>query len=101
LRVGANALAQSRAFDRHDSHRTMKIPAAVHALAAVAVLGAGCAAPDDKQQSDQQSEQPEYRTGSNIPKRAARPKTQEERDRAAQDAEQAQRDAEKILRPGG
>ena len=78
----------------------MKIPAAVQALAAVAVLGAGCAAPDDKQQSAEPSEQAVYRTGSNIPTRAPKPKTQEERDRAAQEAEQAKRDAEKILRPG-
>ena len=45
-------------------------------------------------------EQPEYRTGSNLPMRTPKPKTQEERDRAAQQAEQAKRDAEKLQRPG-
>lgn len=79
----------------------MQIPAALYALATVAVLGAGCAATDDKRQPAEASEQPDYRTGSNIPKHYARPKTQEERNRAAQEAEEAKRDAEKILRPGG
>ena len=77
----------------------MKIFAAVLALAAT-VPGAGCATSTDTQQTTDVREQPEYRTGSSIPMRPPRPKTQEERDRAAKDAEQARRDAEKILRPG-
>ncbi len=76
----------------------MKISAVVLALAA-AVIAAGCATSSDTQQTGEVREQPEYRTGSNLPMRAPKPKTQEERDRAAQDAEQARRDAEKILRP--
>lgn len=67
---------------------------------AYAVLGAGCAATDATPSSSEPHEQPEYRTGSNIPVRVARPKTQEEKDRAAADEEQARRNAEKILRPG-
>jgi hypothetical protein len=78
----------------------MKIPAAVYALAAIAFLGAGCATSDETQQPSAEHEQAEYRTGSNIPKRAARPKTQEERDRAAEEAEQARRDAAATQRPG-
>ena len=77
----------------------MKLPALVLALAA-AVLGAGCATCTDTQQTTEAREQPEYRTGSNLPMRAPKPKTQEERDRAAQEAEQAKCDAEKILRQG-
>ena len=77
----------------------MKISVLVSLLAAAA-LGAGCAAPADTGSSSEPREQPEYRTGSNLPLRLPKPKTKEEREQAARDAEQAQRDAEKILRPG-
>ena len=77
----------------------MKTPALALALAA-AVLGTGCATSTDTQQTSEVREQPEYRTGSNLPVRAPKPKTQEEREQAARDAEQARRDAEKIVRPG-
>jgi hypothetical protein len=93
-------LAQSRASTAQ-TPIDMKIPALVHALAAVALLGTGCAATDDQQQPADTREQAAYRTGSNIGKRDPRPKTQEERERAAAQAEQSRRDAEKILRPGG
>lgn len=69
-------------------------------ILAIATLAAGCAATDATPSSSEPYEQPEYRTGSSIPVHVARPKTQEERDRAAADAEQARRNAEKILRPG-
>ncbi len=71
-------------------------------LAATALIAAGCAdtGPDTQSSSREPREQPEYRTGSNLPVRAPRPKTKEEREQAQRDAEQAQRDAEKILRPG-
>jgi hypothetical protein len=77
----------------------MTIPAALYALAAIAVLSAGCATSDQTQPPAEEHELPEYRTGSSIPKRAPRPKTQEER--AAEEAAQAQRNATAIVRPGG
>ena len=77
----------------------MKIAALVLALVATG-LGPGCATSTDTQQTTEVREQPEYRTGSNLPVRAAKPKPQEEREQAARDAEQARRDAEKIVRPG-
>ena len=77
----------------------MKI-ALVSILIGVAALVAGCATANDAQSASEPHEQREYRTGSNLPVRVVRPKTKEERDRAAEEAEQATRDAEKIVRPG-
>ena len=78
----------------------MKTSLLLPVLGLVSCLGAGCAAPDVNEQAAEPREQAVYRTGSNLPVRVAKPKTKEERDRAAEEAEQARRDAEKILRPG-
>ncbi len=79
----------------------MKPSLAIFAITFAALTLAGCAAANDTSSSSSEPrEQPEYRTGSNLPIRTAKPKTKEERDRAAEEAERAQRDAEKILRPG-
>ena len=59
-------------------------------LLVIAALASGCAS-DPQASAKEPKEQPEYRTGSNLPVRNTRPTTEAERERAKADLEEIRR----------